>query len=242
MNLPSDFLTIEEMQENNLQKGRIISKTNPKMRPFIGGVKTPFYLFNLEKTKEYFEKALLFLKTFYQERKKILVVETRPPFQELVKDFAQRLSLPYINFRFLGGTFTNFEVIKQRVEFFKKMEEEKNSQVWNKYTKKERALLEKKLEKLRKKFEGLKNLDSLPDVLFVLNTEKDILAIQEARRKKIKIVAVCDTNADPSLVDYPIPCSNNSLLALKYLLNKVQSFLKPEEEIKKDREKNDREN
>jgi len=239
MELSEDFLNIEEMKEYNLHKGRIISKTHPKMRPFIGGVKTPFYLFNLEKTKEYFKKALLFLKQAYSEGKKILVVETRPPFQELVKEFAQKLSLPYINFRFLGGTFTNFEMIKERVELLKKMEEEKKSDAWKKYTKKERGLLEKKLEKLNKKFGGLKDLSSLPDVLLILNTEKDHLAIKEARRKNIKIVAVCDTNADPSLVDFPIPCSNNSFSALKYILEKIEVFLKDKGEEKKEVLKND---
>jgi len=238
MNLPSDFLNIEEMKECNLDKGRIISKTHPRMKPFIGGVKTPFYLFDLEKTKEYFEKALLFLKEAYLEGKKILVVETRPPFQELVKEFAEKLSFPYINFRFLGGTFTNFEMIKERIDLLKKMEEEKKSDVWKKYTKKERGLLEKKLEKLNKKFGGLKELSSLPDVLLILNTEKDHLAIKEARRKKIKIVALCDTNADPSLVDFPIPCSNNSLSALKYVLGKIENFLKDQKEEKKEKSEN----
>jgi len=233
MNLPPDFLNIEEMKECNLDKGRIISKTHPKMKPFIGGVKTPFYLFDLEQTKEYFEKALLFLKEMYCGGKKILVVETRPPFQELARGFAQRLSLPYIVFRFLGGTFTNFETIKERIDLLKKMEEEKRSDAWKKYTKKERSLLEKKLEKLNKKFGGLKELSSLPDVLLILNTEKDQLAIKEARRKNIKIVAICDTNADPSLVDFPIPCSNNSLSALKYVLDKIESFLKDKKEDSK---------
>lgn len=225
MNFPDNFLDIEEMEKCGLDKGRISSKTHPRMRPFLMGVKTPFYLFNLQKTKEYFERALSFMKESLKEGKKILVIETRPPFQDLIKDFAQRHSLSYIVSRFLGGTFTNFETMKKRIEHLKKMEEEKASGAWEKYTKKEQMLLDKRMEKLKKKFEGLKNLEALPDIVLMFNTDKDHLAIKEARRKKIKIVAVCDTNANPDLIDYPIPCSNNSLLALKYIVKKIEDFV-----------------
>lgn len=227
-------LKIEEMILAGLEKGRLISKTHPAMLPYVAGVKTPFYIINLEKTKEKFQEALNFIELSAKEGKKILVVETRGPFRKLVENFAKECHLNYVNWRWVGGTLTNFSSIKKRVDYLQKLKEEKEKGIWDKYTKKERMLLEKELEKLSKKFSGLEGLENLPDILLVLNPEKDNLAVREAQKKGIKIVAVCDTNCDPTKIDFPIPASNNSFPALAYILEKIKLAILPSQ--------NDREN
>jgi small subunit ribosomal protein S2 len=218
-------LSIEEMKKAGLDKGRLISKTHPKMMDFIAGVKTPFYIIDLNKTLIFFSRALEFLEQFFREGKKLLVVETRKGFRDLAEEFAKKHNLPYVCFRWLGGILTNWQMIKKRVDLLKEMERQQQEAVWEKYTKKEQRILRKKLEKLSQKFGGLKNLENLPDAILLLNCDKDSLAIKEAQKKGIKIVAICDTNSDPTQIDFPIPASNSSRESLKYILDKIEKVM-----------------
>ncbi|MEA3344615.1 MAG: 30S ribosomal protein S2, partial [Patescibacteria group bacterium] len=140
-------------------------------------------------------------------------------------------NLPYVNQRWLGGTITNFEIIKKRIEYFKELERKKKDRELEKYTKKERSELDKELRDLETKFGGIKELEKAPDAIFVLDIKKDVLAIREARKKGIKIIAIADTNVDPTLVDYPIPANDDAILSVKYILEKVRDTIlktKPE--------------
>ena len=228
-----DFrLNIDEMAEAGLHFGHRTSKLHPKMQPYVCGARNMVSIIDLEKTKEKFEEALSVIKKLISENKTLLLVGTKIQAKELVKNIAQELNLPYINERWLGGTFTNFETIKKRLEYFKELEKKKAEGELNKYTKKERAKFEQELKKLEKKFGGIKNLEKLPEAVFVLDMKKDYLAVKEARTKGIKVIGICDTNADPTQADYPIPANDDALASIKYILEKVKEVvLKAKSEI-----------
>jgi small subunit ribosomal protein S2 len=219
-------LNLEEMAQANLHFGHRVSKVHPKMMPYIYGVRETVHIINLEKTKEKLKEALKFIQELISQNKIFLLVGTKPQVKELIKELAQEFNLPYVNERWLGGTFTNFQTIKKRVEYFKELERKKAEGELEKYTKKERAKFDKELKDLEMKFGGIKNLERLPDAVFIVDMKKDKLAVKEARRKGVKIIAISDTNTDPTLADYPIPANDDAISSLKYILEKVKEAIK----------------
>ena len=133
--------------------------------------------------------------------------------------------MPYVVNRWLGGTFTNFATIKKRIEYFKDLEKKKIEGELEKYTKKEKAKFDQELENLRIKFEGIKNMEKLPDAIFILDMKKDALVVREAKRRGVKVIGVSDTNVDPTLADYPIPANDDAISSVKYILGKVKEVV-----------------
>lgn len=222
----TDFnLNQEEMMKAGLHFGHRTLKHHPNMAPFIYGVRNSIHVIDLEKTVEKFEKALQFIQKLVTENQTLLLVGTKIQAKKLVKDFAQDLSLPYVNERWLGGTLTNFETIQKRVKYFKELEKKKETGELEKYTKKERVGFNRELRDLELKFGGLKNLNSPPDAIFILDMEKDAIAVKEAKEKDIKIIGIIDTNIDPSLADFPIPANDDALTSLEYILNKTKEVI-----------------
>ena len=215
----------EEMTEAGLHFGHRTSRIHPKMKPFLYGVKNGVHIIDLEKTAEKLKEALNFIQEFISEGKILLLVGTKIQIRGLIREIAKDCDLPYVVERWLGGTFTNFEVIKKRIDYFKNLEKEKASGELEKYTKKERAKIDQKLEGLELKFGGIKNLEKLPDIIFVLDIKKDAGAVKEAKETGIKIVAIVDTNVDPDLVDYPIPANDDAISSVKYILDKVKEVI-----------------
>jgi len=230
-------LNIDEMANAGLHLGHRTSKLHPKMLPYIFGVRNNVHIIDLEKTREKLKEALNFIQKLIKEKKIILVVGTKIQLKELVKEFATQFNFPYINHRWLGGTFTNFEIIKKRVEYLKELEEKKEKGEFEKYTKKERLLLERKLSKLKEKFEGIKKLEKIPEVVFILDMEKDNLAVKEAKIMGIKIIAISHTNVDPTLADFPIPANDDAITSVQYILEKIkEAILKVKEQDDSHRE------
>jgi len=221
-----DFnIDTEEMAKAGLHFGHKTSKTNPKMKPYLYGVRNTIHIIDLEKTKEKLVQSLGFIKNLISENKILLVVGTKIQVKDLVKNFATECSLPYINERWLGGTFTNFGIIKKRIDYFKDLEKKKAEGELEKYTKKERAKIDKILKDSEKKFGGIKDLEKLPDAIFVLDMKKDALAVKEARMKGIKVIGIANTNIDPTLADYPIPANDNAISSVKYILDKAKEVI-----------------
>jgi small subunit ribosomal protein S2 len=218
-------LDVEEMAKAGLHFGHRTSKIHPKMEPYLYGVRNTVHIIDLGKTKEKFEEALRFIQTLISENKILLLVGTKIQVKDLVKEVAIECGLPYVNERWLGGTFTNFEVIKKRIEYFKDLEKKKAEGELEKYTKKERAKIDQELKNLEMKFGGIKNLERLPDAIFVLDMKKDDLAVKEARMKGIKVIGISDTNCDPTLADYPIPANDDAISSVKYILEKVKEVI-----------------
>ena len=222
----NDFnLDPEEMAKAGLHFGHRTSRAHPKIEPYLFGVRNTVHIINLEKTKERFIEALKFIQNLISEGKLFLLVGTKIQVKNLVKEMATELNLPYVSERWLGGTFTNFETILKRIEYFKDLEKKKSEGELEKYTKKERAKIDLELRDLEIKFGGIKDLTRLPDAIFVLDMKKDALAVKEAKMKNIKVIGVCDTNTDPTLADYPIPANDDAISSVKYILEKVKEVI-----------------
>lgn len=221
-----DFnLNLEEMAQAGLHFGHRTSRIHPKMDPYLQGTRNTIHIINLEKTAEKLKEALEFVRELISEGKVLLLVGTKIQHKNLVKEMAQELNLPYVSERWLGGTFTNFEIIRKRIEYFKNLEKERDQGELEKYTKKERAKINHEIRTLEIKFGGIKNMEKLPDAIFVLSVKEEDLAIKEAKMKKIKVIGVSDTNADPSLVDYPIPANDDAISSVKYILDKLKEAI-----------------
>jgi len=219
-------LDTEEMARAGLHFGHRTSRVHPKMMPYLAGVKNTIHIIDLEKTKEKLAEALKFIQQLISENKILLIVGTKVQVKDLVKSMAQELALPCVTERWLGGTFTNFETIKKRIEYFKDLERKKKEGELEKYTKKERAKIDQELRNLEIKFGGIKDLERLPDAILVLDMKKDDLAVKEARMKGIKVIAISHSNTDPTLADYPIPANDDAISSVKYILEKVAEVMK----------------
>jgi len=215
----------DEMMRAGVHFGHRISRLHPKMKPYILGIKSTVHIIDLEKTAEKFTEALKFIEKLISEEKTLLLVGTKIQLKDLVKKIAEDCELLYVNERWLGGTFTNFGTILKRIEYYNDLEEKKKVGELEKYTKKERLEIDKELRRLKIKFEGIKNIKKLPEAIFVLDARKDELSVKEARKKGIKIIGIIDTNVDPTLVDYPIPASDDSISSVKYILEKVKEVI-----------------
>ena len=219
-------INIEEMIQAGLHIGHRASRVHPKMKPYLDGAKSTIHNINLEKTAEKLEEALNFIQKIVSENKSLILIGTKIQAKNLVKAFAIEYSLPFINERWIGGTFTNFEIIKKRINYFKDLEKKKTEGQLEKYTKKERIKIDRELKNLAIKFEGIKEMERLPDAIFVLDMKEDGLAIKEAKTKGIKVISICDTNADPTLADYPIPANDDAIPAIQYILEKIKEAIK----------------
>ena len=213
---------VEEMMAAGLHFGHKTSKTHPKMKPYIGGVRNAVHIIDLEKTKEKLTEAFEALAKLRQEGKNILLVGTKVQIKGMVKETAKVLGLPYVCERWIGGTLTNFEGISKRIQRLLEIEKMKELGDIAKYTKKEQAKLEEERRGLEVKFGGIRNLTKLPDALFVCDMDENELAIQEATKRKIVTFAVCDTNCDPSLLDFPIPANDDAASSIAYILLKLK--------------------
>ncbi len=218
-------LNTDEMQVAGLHFGHNVSRLHPKMKPFIMGTKNNVHIFDLEKTAKELEKALRFVSRMAAEGKAVLFVGTKIQIKELTKAVAQTCNMPYVTERWLGGTFTNFETISKRVQYFKDLENKKLNGELAKYTKKEQLMFDKEIESLKRKFEGIKHMVKLPEAVFILDVKKDLACALEAKRKGISIVGVTDSNIDPTLADYPIPANDDAISSIKFILEKVQEAI-----------------
>jgi len=215
----------DEMMEAGVHLGHRVSRLHPKMKDYVFGVRNTIHIIDLEKTVVEFEKALNFIKELVEKRGTIILVGAKTPLKSLVKKTAIECNIPYVSERWLGGTFTNFKIILERIKYFRELERKKKEGELDKYTKKERVDFDKELKKLELKFGGIKNLEKIPEAIFVCDVKKDILAVKEARIKGVKIVAIVDTNIDPNLVDYAIPANDDAITSVRYILEKVKETI-----------------
>jgi len=214
-------ISTEEMAQAGVQFGHKVSRLHPKMKQYISGIKNNVHSFDLEKTAVELQKALDFISKLIASGKSIIFVGTKPQLRGLVRLAAEECGIPYVSERWLGGTFTNFETIKKRVEYFKDLEKKKISGELEKYTKKERLNFDKELASLKTKFDGIKNMSKLPEAVFVFDLDKNETCAKEAKIKNIKIIAIADTNINPDIVDYIIPANDDAISSVSYIINKT---------------------
>lgn len=212
----------EKMIEMGLHFGHKKNKKHPKMEPYIYGVRGGINIIDISKTEDKMKEAFDFLLDVISKGGKVLIVGTKVQLKDIVESFANDCGFAYVTDRWLGGTLTNFENIKKRVDYLKDLEKQKEEGSLEKYTKKEQLDISREIESLRKRFEGLKSLSKLPDAVFVLDMEKDNLAVKEARDENIKVVAIADTNVNPELADYIIPANDDAISSVSYILNSLK--------------------
>lgn len=216
----------EEMAASGVHFGHKTSKTHPKMRPYIAGIRNTVHVINVDKTIEKLEDALKAIGGLVREGKKILFVGTKIQLRGLVEGIASACDLPYVSRRWIGGTFTNFSEITKRIEHLKDLESKQESgELVKKYTKKERLEISREVERLLQNFGGLKHMDRLPDAVFICDPVENETAVQEADRMGIPIIAICDTDVDPSRISHPIPGNDDAISSVKYILGKVQEVI-----------------
>jgi len=213
------------MAEVGVNLGHKVSKLHPKMKQYISGIKNNVNIFDLEKTAKELEKALVFISKTVAEGKTIAFVGTKIQLKGIVQLAAEEAGIPYVTERWLGGTFTNFETIQKRVNYFKDLEKKKQTGELAKYTKKEQLDFDKEIGRLKTKFEGVRNMSKLPDAVVIFGIDRDITCAREAKKKGIKIVALVDTNVNPDIVDYPIPANDDAISAVSYMLEKIKQCI-----------------
>jgi small subunit ribosomal protein S2 len=214
-------VTKRQLLEAGVHFGHQTRRWNPKMKPFIFGERNGIYIIDLEQTLQLLEVAYDFVRDRAAEGGTILFVGTKKQAQESVEQCATQCGMPYVNLRWLGGTLTNFQTIKHRIDRLQQLKDMEEQNLHETLPKKEILRLRHEREKLERNLYGISEMGQLPDVLFVVDTKKEQIAVAEARRLGIPIVAVVDTNCDPDEVDYPIPGNDDAIRAANLMCQVV---------------------
>ncbi|ACJ20626.1 SSU ribosomal protein S2P [Coxiella burnetii CbuK_Q154] len=209
-------ITMRQLLEAGVHFGHQTRYWNPKMAPYIYGARQKIHIINLEETLPAFRDALKFVKKVASKRGKVLFVGTKFAAREIVKEEATRCGMPYVDYRWLGGMLTNYKTIRQSIKRLKELEERlENEENLVGMTKKEILNLMREKEKLSANLAGIKNMGSLPDVLFVIDVEHERNAVQEANRLGITVLGIVDTNASPDNIDHVIPGNDDAIRAIR---------------------------
>jgi len=228
-------ITMKQLLEAGVHFGHQTRRWNPKMKPFIFGERNGIHIIDLQQTLKYFEIAYEFVVKVASEGGKVLFVGTKKQAQDAIKEEAERCGMPYVNFRWLGGTLTNFRTIRQSVEKLKRIESWFADGTIDRFLKKERLKLERLKAKLERNLAGIKEMESLPQVLYVVDPVHEDIAVKEARKLGIPVVAIVDTNCDPDLIDYIIPGNDDAIRAVKLITSKIADAVIEGSEIYKEK-------
>lgn len=214
-------ISMKELLEAGVHFGHQTKRWNPKMKEYIFGERNGIYIVDLQKTLKLFKEAMAYVADMASQGKNVLFVGTKRQAQEAIAEEAQRCSMFYINHRWLGGLLTNYSTVKRSIERLKMLEEMHETGNYGGRTKKEIGQLERERKHLSQNLSGIRDMGRLPDVLFVIDSNKEEIAVAEARRLGIPVVAVVDTNCDPDQVDYVIPGNDDALRAIRLFTNKI---------------------
>lgn len=212
---------IEQLFGAGAHFGYTRSRRHPSAKPYIFGVKNKIEIFNLEKTSDALEKAKAFISSLASEGKAILFVGGKNESREAIRSGASQIDMPYVAGRWIGGTLTNFPEIRKRVMKLEMLTSQKEKGELVKYTKKERLLIDREIEKLKTYFEGLALLKDLPKALFVIDSKKESIAVEEAKVIGIPIVALCGSDCNLKEVDYPIPGNDASKHSIGFIVSEI---------------------
>jgi small subunit ribosomal protein S2 len=216
---------MKELLEAGVHFGHQTKRWNPKMKEFIFGKRNGIYIINLQKTLRQFQQAIDFATRLGAEGKQVLFVGTKRQAQDAIAEEAGRCEMHYVNQRWLGGILTNFKTIKRRIDRLRKLEELTATGEAVGYTKKEFSQLLREKAKLARVLTGIKRLERVPEALFVVDPKKEQIAVSEARKLGIPVIAIVDTNCDPDEVDYPIPGNDDAIRAIRLFTSRVADAL-----------------
>ncbi|WP_017185277.1 30S ribosomal protein S2 [Alkalibacillus haloalkaliphilus] len=214
-------ISMKQLLEAGVHFGHQTRRWNPKMKRYIFTERNGIYIIDLQKTVKKVDEAFNFIKEVAQDGGTILFVGTKKQAQDTVKEEATRSGMHYINQRWLGGTLTNFQTIEKRVNRLKDIERMEEDGTFDVLPKKEVVMILKEKDRLEKFLGGIKNMDELPDALFIVDPRKERLAVKEAQKLDIPIVAMVDTNCDPDEIDFVIPANDDAIRAVKLITTRM---------------------
>lgn len=214
------------MLQSGVHFGHHVSRWHPKMKQFIFGERNQIHIINLEKTEEQLNAILPAIKQMAAEGKQIVFVTTKPQARELVKQAAIACGMPYLTERWLGGLLTNFAEIKKLIKKYNTLKEKQAKGELGNYTKKEQLEIAKELEKMDTYLAGLATLERMPDALFIPSVQREKTAVVEANKMNVPIIGICDTNANPDKVTYPIPANDDAVKSLTMMIDLVRDTIK----------------
>ncbi|MFH1798360.1 MAG: 30S ribosomal protein S2 [Candidatus Omnitrophota bacterium] len=220
-----DSKVIKELLENGVHFGHQTNKWNPKMEKYIFGEKSGIYIIDLEKTEQALTKAKEFLAEISKTDKTSLFVGTKKQAKQIIRDEAERCGMFFVNERWLGGCLTNFATIRKSVDKLNQIQEMKKNEVYKSLVKKEKARIDKEEYKLLKNLEGIRKMNALPDCVIVVDAEAEGIAIKEARKIGIPVIALVDTNCDPDVIQYPIPGNDDAIRSIKYIISSLADVI-----------------
>jgi len=211
---------MKQLLEAGVHFGHQTRRWNPKMKKYIFTERNGIYIIDLQKTVKLLKEAYQFIKKVVSDGGIILFVCTKKQAQSVIEE-AQRCGMFYVNNRWLGGTLTNWDTIKKRIERLKKLEKMKEDGEFSLLSKKEANMLERELRKLQKNLEGIKDMPRIPDALFIIDPRKEKIAVTEAAKLGIPVVAIVDTNCDPDMISYVIPGNDDAIRAVKLIAGEI---------------------
>ncbi|KAF0283345.1 30S ribosomal protein S2 [Spiribacter roseus] len=217
--------TMRQMLEAGVHFGHQTRYWDPKMAPYIFGHRNKIHIVNLEKSLPLYEDAVNYVGKLAANGGRILFVGTKRAAQDAVREEAERCGMPYVNHRWLGGMLTNFRTVKRSIRRFKELQQQKTDGTFEKLGKREVLSLQREMDKLERSFGGIVNMESLPDALFVIDVGYEKIAIQEARKLGIPVVAVVDTNNSPREVDYVVPGNDDAIRAIRLYLRGISDAI-----------------
>ncbi len=235
------MVTMKDLLECGVHFGHQTRRWNPKMKKYIFGERKNIYIIDLQKTLRYFRYTYNVVRDAAAEGKTILFVGTKKQANAAIREYAQKCGMPYVDHRWLGGMLTNFQTIKQsirKLEVIQKMEEEGQLDL---LTKREALVLKRKKEKLMNYLGGIKDMKSAPDMIFVIDTVKEKIAVKEANRLGIPVVAPIDTNCDPDVIDYPIPGNDDAIRSIQLFCKEMSEAIIEGKEILAQDQESDKE-
>lgn len=215
------LIPIKSLLESGAHFGHQTKRWNPKMKPYIFMARNGIHIIDLQKTTTGLNEAYQFIADMVAGGQKILFVGTKKQAQDVVAEEAARAGQLYITQRWLGGTLTNFSTMRNRLRYLLRLEEQRDAGEFSKLTKAEGLKLEQEIEKLNRVFGGVKKMDRLPSALFIIDPHKEDLAVKEARKVGIPIIAMVDTNCDPDPIDYIIPCNDDAIRSIRLIVGKI---------------------
>lgn len=218
-------VSLKDLLEAGAHFGHHARRWNPKMKDYLYGVENKVHVFDLVQTKEALEEALEVIAQAASEEKTIILVGTKKQAAEAIEKVAKATGVFYVNQRWLGGTITNFDQIKVSTKKLTEMKKKRAEGGYSEFTKRERLLLDREIDRLQRFFGGIEELKKTPDLIFVVDTKRETGAITEANKMDIETVAIVDSNSDPTVVTYPIPMNDDATQAVEYVLGLVQQAI-----------------
>lgn len=215
------IITMKTLLEAGSHFGHRKSAWNPRMKQFIYQERNHMHIIDLTKTVRLMEKSYNFVRELISQGKQILFVGTKQQAKKCIEEEANRCAVPYINYRWWGGFLTNFFTIKTRIMKLRHLERDEVEELWKVLPEKEQTVLRRELERLQRNLSGVKELNKLPDALFITDVKVEEIAVKEAKKLGIPIVGIVDSNVDPTFIDYPIPANDDAIKSIRLITSKI---------------------